>query len=455
LIGIAGAGMQALARVLLDRGWQLSGSDQSAHVPQWLSEAGVAVARGHAAKHLPPDVELVIYSGAVGVDVPERRAALHRGIPLLSYAESLGQLMTGKQGLAIAGTHGKSTTTAMAAQILVAAGLDPTVIFGASRMNENCGGGRAGRGNIALVEACEYRANFLHLAPQTAVILGIEPDHFDYYPSQELLEGAFREFVELVPTGGLVIARDDCPATGRVVANLACRVETFGLGPGSDWQAVDLRAQAGHYEFTILHGGHDLGRVRLPVCGRHQVLNALAAAAVSRSAGASAASIREGLSRFSGLKRRMERVAGWPGITWIDDYAHHPTEIAAALGAVREMCPRRKLWCIFEPHQASRTQHLLDEFASSLHNADHVAVVEIFRAREGAPRPDEVRAEDLAARVRAAGRNVLQVHRPQDILEQINDAASPGDVVLTLGAGNLRNLCDEFVDRLRTYRAAG
>jgi UDP-N-acetylmuramate--alanine ligase len=456
LVGIGGAGMQALARVLLARGWMISGTDLAAHVPQWLTAAGVPVARGHVADSLPDDAELLIYSDAVNAHVPERRRAAARGMPQLSYPMMLGHLMADRRVLAVAGTHGKSTTTAMAASILAAAGLNFTAVYGATPIHEQLHQlDRVGDDERFLVEACEYRANFLHLTPQVAAILNIEHDHFDCFETAEDVEAAFREFITRLPNDGLLVAQHDCRTTQRVSQAAACRVETFGYDPAAAWRAERIIDHRGRYQFDLWHNQNLLGRATLCIPGAHQVLNALAAATIASAAGAAPEAILQGLATFRGLRRRLETIGTWQGVTLIDDYAHHPTEVTAALAAVRKLYPQRRIWCIFQPHQASRTARLLDELTASLHNADRVAVAEIFRAREPAWQPGDVTAADLASRVRASGVETLDVHETDEILEQVDAAIVPGDVVVTMGAGDIRKVADGIADRFRKVRAAG
>ena len=294
-----------------------------------------------------------------------------------------------------------------------------------------------------------------NLTPHLVAVLGIEADHFDYYRSLDEVVAAFERFVRSVPGEGVVLARGDCPLTRRIVRGLSCRVETFGYAASCQWCAARLVSKGGYYSFDLRHGRQTLGRITLAVPGRHQVENALAAAVLASSAGVCPEVIATALAHFRGLRRRLEVVGCWQGIALVDDYAHHPTEVAAALAAVREMYPRRRLWCVFEPHQASRTKHLLDEFAASLHNADHTAVAEIYRAREPAAVPGDITAADLAAKVCQQGGNVLPVHRTDEILDYLAAAVMPGDVVVTLGAGDIRKVCDGLAGRLGRHRAAG
>jgi UDP-N-acetylmuramate--alanine ligase len=409
---------------------------------------------GHAAENTPADGDLVVYSDAIPPENPELRRARSLGIPTVNYFHMLGRLMAHRRGLAVAGTHGKSTTTAMAAEVLVQSGLDPTVAFGAAALGRSSGG-RAGHGPWMLVEACEYRANFLHLGPEAAVILGIEPDHFDYYRSWPQLETAFADFARSVPRDGVLLASHACQATRRVTAGLACRVETFGLDPRADWHARRLSARRGCYRFEMVRHGRALGEVALRVPGRHNVGNALAAAALADYAGVAPERIGPILGRFRGLHRRLETVGTWRGVRLVDDYAHHPTEVAASLEALRLVYPNKRIWCVFQPHQASRTRHLLDELARSLHNADVVLVAEIFRAREPAGAGNGVTAADLAERMRRGGDDVPPVHAIDEIVRFLENRLRPGDVLVTMGAGDIRKICHERLDRLREDRAAG
>ena len=454
LIGIAGTGMRSLARVLLDRGWKVSGSDPAADSVQYLSAAGATIYTRHSGENLSDVTDLVVHSDAIEGSNPELDRAGRLHLPVMSYFQVLGQMMHAKRGLAIAGTHGKSTVSAMTAELLVAANLDPTVVYGAEPL-DGSGGGRSGGGDLMLVEACEYLANFLHLRPRQAVITGIEPDHFDCYRSGLELEHAFALFVRNVPPEGLVLACCDCPATRRVTSGLRCRVETFGLDPGADWSAEILDCRNARYAFQIRSHGLEFALVKLRVPGQHNVLNALAAAAMACRNGVTGETVSQALGHFRGLRRRLEEVGSWQGVQLLDDYAHHPTEVSATLKTVRQMYPLRRIWCVFQPHQASRTSNLLDETAESLQNADKVYISDIFRAREPEYSAGEVTAADLAAAVRAAGRDVANVHSAKLIEKQLKDELRPGDVLITIGAGDIGKICDGFADRFRENRAAG
>jgi UDP-N-acetylmuramate--alanine ligase len=439
LVGVGGCGMRALADVLAGHGWQLSGSDCNAAAVRELTAERMRLFEDHAVAHLPRETELVIYSDAIPPENPELRQAVQRGLPMLSYFQMLGRLTAGRHTVAIAGTHGKSTTTAMTARVLIEAGRDPTVFCGATPYGDSSGG-RTGQSGLVLVEACEYRANFLNLRPQQAAILGIEPDHFDCYDSLEQIENAFRRFAASAPPEGLLLVRHDCASTRRATAGLRCRIESFGCSPEADWSAHRLTEERGRFSYEIYYLGKPFCHVRLQMPGRHNVLNSLAAAALAWQNLATAEQIAAGLGSFVGLHRRLEVLGTWQGVTLIDDYAHHPTEVASALDAVRRMFPRRRVWCVFQPHQVSRTARLLDELAASLQNADRVLVAEIFRAREKSPQPGEVTAADLARRTEDLGVPVLPGHSAAEIVRTLETHLAPGDVLVTLGAGDVTAL---------------
>jgi UDP-N-acetylmuramate--alanine ligase len=412
---------------------------------------GARICAGHAAEYLPADASLAIYSDAVPSDNVERRQAAVQRIPLLSYAEMLAELGRHRPTLAIAGTHGKSTVTAMTAAALIAGGFDPTVICGAVPRGDLTGG-RAGAGPL-LVEACEYRANFLRLSPRIAVVLGIEPDHFDCYKSTAALHEAFARFMTQVPAGGTVLFQRGCPVARKLARKLTCRRLSFGLSPRADWSAQGLQTRRGCYRFRLVQRGSQLADIALQVPGRHNVVNAIAAMAAAVEAGAPAEVAAAAIGQFRGLRRRLEQRGTVGGVTLIDDYAHHPTAVRAGLATVRRMYPGRRICCVFEPHQASRTVALLDELAASLHNADQLAVAEIYRARESATRPGEVTAADLAAKVRASGGEVWHEHDLQDIQQRLERELRPGDVLLTMGAGDIGRITQSLVQRLRAHCA--
>lgn len=454
LVGIAGSGMRALADVLVAQGWRVSGSDLTPENTGWLANQGITVYTGHAAEHVNADTGLIVYSDAVGPENEGRRRASEIGVRQLSYPEMLGELMKCRLGLAVAGTHGKSTTTAMAAAILVAAGLDPTVIGGGTPLGR-ASGGRPGHGQPMLVEACEYRRNFLHFSPRYAVVTGIEHDHFDFFASIADVQEAFAEFVAHVPPNGALVFNAECLRARQMVRRATSRVVSVGIDCPSDWRAVNVQHRGGFFHFDIRSPGGNIRNIRLAVPGRHNVLNALAAAALTAQVGADQRAIASGLCSFAGLERRLEHVGRWAGVDWYDDYAHHPTEIRATLAAVRQMFPNRRIWCIFQPHQLSRTRALLDEFADSLQNADCVGIAEVFAVREQGGVACLELAAELAQRSRGRGAVVLRQHALRRLIEEVEQQIAMGDVLVTLGAGDIRKVWHATTGRIQTYRAAG
>jgi UDP-N-acetylmuramate--alanine ligase len=287
------------------------------------------------------------------------------------------------------------------------------------------------------------------------VVQQIEPDHFDCYRTERELRAAFARFLARVPRDGLVLGRHECPTVRRLTSELACRVETFGLEPGAGWSARALRLLAGGSLFRLCRHGRPVSDIRLPVPGKHNVVNALAAAALAWQCGVRPAAIARGMGLFKGVHRRLEVVGCCRGTTLVDDFAHHPTEVALALDAIRRMFPGRRLWCVFQPHQASRTARLLDGLAASLQNADKIVISEIYRAREPATAENEVTAADLAAAVGRQGGDVAAVHTRRSILTWLQANLEPGDVLVTMGAGDIREICHELLPRVREDRTAG
>lgn len=457
-VGIGGSGMRALAAVMSAQGWRVSGSDLEAGAQSDLATLGVRVSHGHSATNVTANTQLLIYSAAVPAENAERRRAVQLGIPTLSYAEMLGRITANRCTLAVAGTHGKSTVTAMAGEILIRAALDPTIICGAAPVLHQSGGlghtgGHHGRGKIALVEACEYRGNFLHLRPNVAALLNIEPDHFDAFPTSKSLSDAFAGFLANAPEDGRLIVSEECARAKETAAASGRSMATFGFSRNADWRAGNLEHSRGRYRFDLVRHGRRLTHISLAVPGRHNVLNALAAAALTRHCGASVQQIAQGLALFRGLQRRLQARGRWGEASWIDDYAHHPTALSATLAAVRQMFPRRRLWCVFQPHQASRLAILLDELAASLHNADKIAVADVFRAREGVRCSGEATSADLAAALRCGGADVLDEHRPAAIARRLTYELQSRDVLVTMGAGDLGKIFHQFQQRLRRNRA--
>lgn len=449
LIGIGGCGMSGLAGVLLRCGAIVSGSDRiEGKSMRRLVELGARIAIGQAPINIPSDCDLVVYSAAINEDNPELLEARRRGIRRMKYAEMLGQVMRLRTGIAVAGTHGKSTTTALLSYILRQAKLDPTFVVGAD-VRQLGGGAGVGDGPHFVVEACEFDRSFLNLLPKYSAILNIEEDHLDCFPNLEAIIETFRAFASLVPPDGIIIANGEDRAVSAAVENARGTVETFGFGDHVTWQATDITHDKGCYAFNILRDGESFMRAsmdRLP--GRHQVANGTAAAALAYHAGVEKADIAAALSTFTGADRRLTHRGDVNGITLLDDYGHHPTEVQVTLRAVREHYPDRRLWLVFQPHQHSRTRFLLKDFALSFGQADHVLVPDIYFVRDSQAERDAICSGDLVDRVRANGGDALYLPTLEIIVEHVVERARPGDVVLTMGAGDVWKIADELIRRL-------
>ncbi len=449
LIGVGGSGMRGLAGVLLRSGARVGGSDRlDSPALRELAAFGATLHVGHDAAHLPADCDLVVCSAAIAADHPELAEARRRGLIIRKYAEMLGEVMRLRTGVAVAGTHGKSTTTAMVAWVLRRARLDPTFVIGAEveQLGGSCG---VGDGPYFVVEACEYDRSFLNYAPHIAAILNIEEDHLDCYPDLPAIIAAFGHFAAQVSADGLLLVQDGDRAVAAAARSACARVESFGFDPEAVWAAADLSAQDGCYRFTLLHRGRPVTELELSsLPGRHQVCNALVAAAVAHHAGVSTADLAAALATFRGALRRLTYRGGGRGIDVYDDYAHHPTEIQVTLRALREHQPGRRLWVIFQPHQHSRTRFLLKDFAGSFGAADHLIVPDIYFVRDSAAERAAVCAADLVEHVRARGGDALYLPDFGAIIVHVLEKARPGDLVITMGAGDIGKVADELVQRL-------
>ncbi len=449
LIGIGGSGMCGLAGVLLRCGAIVSGSDRASFKAQGrLEDLGATIRIGQAPINIPTDCNFVVASAAIKPDNPEYGEAKRRGLPVFSYAQMLGEVMRLRTGIAISGTHGKSTTTALTAYILRQARLDPTFVVGAEVVQLE-GSSGVGDGPHFVVEACEYDRSFLNLSPTYAAILNIEEDHLDYFSGMDDIVDAFGALARQVPKDGAIIANADDPNVARAVRGVAAPVETFGVESAATWQAVGLEARRGCYHFDVLKHGVRLLRACLDqLPGRHQVGNALVATALADHAGVSTDAIEAALSRFSGADRRLTLRGEVGGILLLDDYGHHPTEVRVTLRTIREHHPGRRLWVIFQPHQHSRTRFLLEDFARSFGQADHLLVPDIYFVRDSEADQARISSSHLVDRVRANGCDALYLPSHEEIVDHVMTHARAGDVVLTMGAGDVWKISDELVRRL-------
>jgi UDP-N-acetylmuramate--alanine ligase len=444
-VGVCGAGMSALAEYVVRSGGRATGCDaRPADAPPALEALGVQVADGHDPAHVD-GASAVVVTAAVPPDHAELEAARRQGIPVLKRAAALGALVNPGRVVAVGGTHGKTTTTALIAAVLEAAGLDPTAFVG-GRVPAWRGGLRAGT-DLFVVEADEYDRSFLSLRPRVAVVTTLEPDHMEVYGDLDTLQAAFVEFLEPVPAEGLIVACVDDPGVARLVDRLpADRVLAYGTGSAAELRATDIQTDETGTRFRVTGLEPLAGEYALPVPGRHNVRNALAAIAVAGYFGAEPATVREGLAAFHGVERRFQ-VLGQPrGVVVIDDYAHHPTEVEVTIEAARERYPDRRLVAVFQPHLYSRTEALWRAFGRTLSAADVVWVTDVYPAREA---PIEgVTGELVAGAARQAGARV--VYRDVERIEAaLVDALEPGDVCLLMGAGDIHVHAHALVDRLR------
>lgn len=456
LIGIGGSGLSAIAQVLLEEGYAVSGSDQQASLAtESLAARGAQVAIGHRAENVV-GADLVVVSSAIPQGNPEIAEARARRIPVVKRAELLGRMMRDRRGVAVAGTHGKTTTTGMIAQILLEAGQDPTFIVGGviGSLGTNA---RAGSGPF-VIEADEYDRTFLGLQPWAAVVTNVEHDHPDCYPTFEAMFGAFGEFVDLLPPDGVLVACHDNPPAkelGEQRANKGQPVVMYGLGDNAAWRAVDVQANnAGGSDYVLLHNGQSVGLVRLRVPGLHNIVNSLAALAVVDQLGVSFAQACKSLTEFRGMLRRFEIKGEAAGVTVVDDYGHHPTEIKATLAAARARFPGRAIWAVFQPHTYSRTKALMDDFAKAFADADHVVVTDIYASREHDTLG--ISSADIVARMNdTRRRDVRHIPGLDAAAAYLLANVKPGDVVITLSAGDGNLVGEKLLAELRQRPSNG
>lgn len=447
-VGIGGIGMSGIAEVLLHLGYPVTGSDlRASETTRRLDALGARTFVGHAPAHVGA-ADVVVVSSAVRSDNPEVVEARRRQIPVIPRAEMLAELMRLKDGVAVAGSHGKTTTTSMIAHLLASAGLEPTAVVG-GKLNNLGSNATVGSGAYMVVEADESDGSFLKFSPAIAVVTNIDPEHLDHYGSFEALKRAFVEFVNKVPFYGVAVMCLDHPVVQALLPEVDRRHVTYGLSPQADYRAEAIATDALRMEFDVLRRGERLGRFRLHMVGRHNVLNALAAIAVADDVGIPVEKMREAFESFAGVQRRFTVRGEVDGIVVVDDYGHHPAEVKATLAGARQAFPDRRIVAAFQPHRYTRTRDLLDEFATSFNDADVLLVTEIYAASEE-PIPG-LSGETLADAIRACGhRDVSFVRQRSDLAQAIRERVRPGDLVLTLGAGDISLTGPELLSLLRS-----
>ncbi len=434
-IGIGGISMSGLAEILMDEGFSVSGSDaRESELTRHLEARGARVMYGQRGENITDGIDAAVYTAAIHPDNPEYREACRRGIPMLSRAELLGQMMRNyRQSLGVAGTHGKTTTTSMITEILLAADENPTISVGGI-LNSIGGNIRVGGSELFVTEACEYTNSFLSFFPTMEIILNIEEDHLDFFKDLEDIRRSFRLFAERLPESGLLIVNGCIDRLEELTDGLKCRVITFG-GEQGDFRAENVRHdEFARAEFDLIRCGEELGHIVLGVAGDHNVSNALSAAAACLELGVPFEKIREGLKKFTGTNRRFEKKGEIGGVTVIDDYAHHPSEIRATLAAARNY-PHRKIWCVFQPHTYTRTKAFMDEFAQALSQADEVILADIYAARETDTLG--VSSGQLAEKIEKLGTKAVYLPSFDEIETFILENCVHGDLLITMGAGDI------------------
>jgi UDP-N-acetylmuramate--alanine ligase len=445
--GIGGIGMSGIAEVLLNLGYQISGSDlRLSPITERLASLGASVHEGHSASNVE-GARVVVISSAVDSGNPEVVEARRLGIPVIARGELLAELMRLKFGIAVAGSHGKTTTTSMTAAILNHAGLDPTVVVGGRTAMMGGSNARVGKSDLLVVESDESDGSFLKLAPILAVVTNIDREHLDHYSNIQAIRAAFLEFVNKVPFYGAAILCLDDENVQQILPHINRRTITYGQSPQAQLQVHGHAC--GHLSSRFMVRGPDgeLGEFHLNVPGFHNVLNATAALAIGLELGVDVEKVRQALDAYSGVDRRFQKRGEVNGITVVDDYGHHPTEIRATLAAARS-CDYSRVLVIFQPHRFTRTQHLMDEFARSFHQADAVFLLDIYAASE---KPIEgVSADALAERIRQFGHRWVEYSGTVDkAVDAVRRVVQPGDLVLTLGAGNVWQAGDRLLERLK------
>jgi UDP-N-acetylmuramate--alanine ligase len=437
-IGIGGISMSGLAHILLSNGYRVSGSDMKASpITDHLQEEGVVFHEGHKAQYVE-GADLVVHTAAVKDDNPEMVQARKLHIPIIDRATLLGQIMEQyPYAIGVSGTHGKTTVTSIISTIMEQGGMDPTIHIG-GELDLIGGTTKAGKGPHFITEACEYVESFLKFRPTIAVVLNIEEDHLDYFRDLDHIYQSFQKYVSLVPPEGYLVGNGDDPLVQRLMKEAQCRTISYGLQPHCDWTARDVTWNvSGYPSFTAYYKGKEFGRFDLAVPGQHNVYNALASIATVSIFHLPAEKVQKSIHNYRGAHRRFERQGEIDGVTIIHDYAHHPTEIRATLKAA-SLLPHSRMWCIFQPHTYSRTKKLFDEFLTAFDGTDSLIITDIYAARE--KNSWDIHARDLAKAIESAGKHCTYISSFEDIAQYLHTNWHPGDIVLTLGAGDIEGI---------------
>ena len=445
-IGIGGISMSGLAEILLKRGYSVSGSDrQNSQIVNKLKNIGAKIYIGHDASNISKDIDLVVYTAAISCDNPELCRAKELNIKTMDRAEFLGAVMLGhKYNVAVAGTHGKTTTTSMLAHVVIEEKLDPTILVGGNLDIIN-GNVLAGESDYFVTEACEYKASFLKFHPYVGIILNIDADHLDYYKDINHIKDTFNEFINIIPQDGyLVCNADDSNVKDVLKANHKCNIYTYGINAG-DFRAKNISYNnLGYGSYDLYNNDKFLFKINLSVPGEHNILNSLSVACTSIALNISNESIINGIASFKGTHRRFEVKGSKDNVTVIDDYAHHPTEITATLNAAKHY-PHKELYVVFQPHTYTRTKSLFEDFSKTFDSVDHLLLGDIYAARE--KDTGVVSSSMLGDAIRARNVDALNFHSFDEILSHLKSSAKPGDLIMTIGAGDIYEVGEMFLKK--------
>lgn len=443
-IGIGGISMSALAQILKNIGFKVSGSDaKSSNITEKLSNNDIKVYIGHDSSNIK-GADVIVHTAAIKNDNTELLKSKELNLPILERSELLGEIMRKyKYSIGVAGTHGKTTTTSMVSLILLEANLDPTITVG-GELDPIGGNLRLGNSEYFVTEACEYVESFLKFYPFVGTILNIDADHLDYYKDINNITDSFYEYAKLIPLDGYLIANNDDSRVINIAANVECNVISYSINDeSSTYRAVNIEFdQKGCPEFSVLNNNCEIGNIKLNIPGIHNIYNALAAIACSMCLGVDFDSCKSALFKFSGAKRRFEHKGSFDQITVIDDYAHHPTEVKATLNAATKY-PHDRIWCVFQPHTYTRTKKLLDEFSEAFEDADKIIIADIYAARE--KDSGDIHSKDLVAKLKARGKDALYFSNFSSIKDYILNNAKQNDVVITMGAGDIYKVGEQLI----------
>ncbi|HCI71985.1 MAG TPA: UDP-N-acetylmuramate--L-alanine ligase [Balneola sp.] len=450
MVGIGGIGMSGMAEILIQRGYKVTGSDGASNeTTDRLKELGATIYQGHAPENIE-GADVVVYTSAVkATENEETKAALENRIPTIKRAEMLAELMKMKFGIGVAGTHGKTTSTTMIGHVTQDGNYDPTIMVGGKVHSFDKTNAVVGKGDVIVVEADEFDRTFLRLTPSIAIITNIEAEHLDIYDDLEDVKGAFIDYANKVPFYGAVIVCLDDPNVRSILPDLERRIISYGLSPQAQVRAVDIQMNQFTSTFTVMNDDQKLGVITLKAPGDHNVKNALAAVATGIELNIDFKLIKQGLERYQGVFRRFQKKAEEQGVMVIDDYAHHPTEVAATLNAARKGWPDRRIVAVFQPHLYSRTQDLYKEFGLSFSDAEVLVITDVYPSRE---KPIEgVTGKLISDTAEQYGhKNVIYVEDKADVTNTLKEISKSGDIIITMGAGDIYKYGEEFVNELNS-----